>query len=328
MTNELIVARGACIVAALALVACEKDADDGGRAETTEGAEEAAASPEPAEAEAPPEERDRERVDVTDAGFETPESVLYDPEADVYLVSNIQGSPLDEDDNGFISRVSPEGEVLELKWIDGEAGDFTLNAPKGTAIAGGKLYVADIDTVRVFDRETGEHREDIPIDGAAFVNDLAAGPDGSVYASDTGVGGDFKPIEGKPAVYRIDPQGEVKRFAGGEAVGQPNGLLYDDGLWVADFGSSTVRKLDDEGEVDETWEAPEGGLDGLVATGEGVLLVSSWEGSAIYAREDGEVTERFSGLESPADIGFDAKRQRLLVPIFNGNQVTILPLQP
>ena len=62
----------------------------------------------------------------------TPESALHDPEADVYLVSNINGGPCDRDDNGFISRVSPDGQVLDLKWIDGADPGVTLHAPKGS----------------------------------------------------------------------------------------------------------------------------------------------------------------------------------------------------
>ena len=49
---------------------------------------------------------------VADVGFATPESVLHDEAADVYLVSNINGEPLEEDGNGFISRLSPDGDVF------------------------------------------------------------------------------------------------------------------------------------------------------------------------------------------------------------------------
>ena len=47
-------------------------------------------------------------------GFRTPESVLYDPKADLYLVANIHGDPSARDVNGFISRISPEGQVVAL----------------------------------------------------------------------------------------------------------------------------------------------------------------------------------------------------------------------
>src|SRR6266851_4924042 len=42
-------------------------------------------------------------------GFLTPESVLHDPVQDIYFVSNINGGPTTKDNNGFISRVRPEG---------------------------------------------------------------------------------------------------------------------------------------------------------------------------------------------------------------------------
>ena len=55
---------------------------------------------------------------LEDVGFDTPESVFYDAEADVYLIANINGSPSAKDGNGFISRVSPVGDLIDLKWID------------------------------------------------------------------------------------------------------------------------------------------------------------------------------------------------------------------
>src|SRR5690349_10065018 len=52
-------------------------------------------------------------------GLSTPESVLYDEMTDVYLVSNIEGQPLDADGKAFISRLTPDGTVATLKWIEG-----------------------------------------------------------------------------------------------------------------------------------------------------------------------------------------------------------------
>src|SRR5688500_6376491 len=75
-------------------------------------------------------------IEVSGVGFAAPESVLHDSVADVYLVSNINGGGRDRDDNGFISRVSPAGELLELKWIDGSSPSVRLSAPKGTTIIG------------------------------------------------------------------------------------------------------------------------------------------------------------------------------------------------
>ena len=77
-----------------------------------------------------------ETVDILlqEVGFATPESVFYDKKNDRYLVSNINGNPTDADDNGFISIVSVDGKVENLKWIDGTAENIQLSAPKGMAV--------------------------------------------------------------------------------------------------------------------------------------------------------------------------------------------------
>lgn len=110
-------------------------------------------------------------------GIATPESVLYDAETDTYLVSNINGAPLDKDNNGYIAELSPDGKTVNAKLIEGGKNKVTLNAPKGSALVGGVLYVADIDTVRMFDRKTGAPKGEIALKGATFANDVAGGPD-------------------------------------------------------------------------------------------------------------------------------------------------------
>src|SRR6201992_901027 len=94
-------------------------------------------------------------------GWATPESVLYDADNDRYLVSNINGKPLDKDNNGFISVLSPDGQITTLKWIEGGKNKVKLDGPKGTALAKGVLYVADITVVRTFDAKTGAPKADI-----------------------------------------------------------------------------------------------------------------------------------------------------------------------
>ena len=91
---------------------------------------------------------------VKDA-FADPESVPDDIESDLSLVSNVNGAVMQKDGNGFISRVSPEGQVLALKWIDGADPKLHLNAPKGMAISAGVLFVADLDRIRKFDSQSG-----------------------------------------------------------------------------------------------------------------------------------------------------------------------------
>ncbi len=61
---------------------------------------------------------------------------------------------------------------------------------------------------------------------------------------------------------------------------------------------------------------PKGGLDGIVKASD-FLYVSSWEGQAIFKGKIGGAFEPvLSQLKAPADIGFDKKRSRILVPRF------------
>jgi hypothetical protein len=118
---------------------------------------------------------------ATVEGFQTPESVKWDSAQDVYFVSNINGAPNAKDGNGFISRVGPGGRVLDSAFIKG------LNAPKGMALVGDTLWVADIDQVRAFNARTAAPVATVPVPGAIFLNDIAAAPDGSLYVTDTAV---------------------------------------------------------------------------------------------------------------------------------------------
>src|SRR5215216_7786139 len=55
------------------------------------------------------------RVDA----FSGPEAVRYDPDQDVYFVSNFNGDPEALTNKGFISRLRPDGTVEQLRFIAG-----------------------------------------------------------------------------------------------------------------------------------------------------------------------------------------------------------------
>lgn len=267
---------------------------------------------------------------IQNVGLQTPESVLYDATGDVYLVANINGNPADRDGNGFISRISPNGRTVTLKWIDGTKSGVTLNAPKGMAIARGTLYVADITAVRMFDRRTGRFKGSIDIPGATFVNDLAAGPDGSVYVTDSGMKPDFSP-SGTDAVYRIMLDGKIDTVAKRTQLKHPNGVTVrpDGKLAIVNFDKpGLVVILGLNGQVLSTWTMPAGQLDGVEALPDGSLLVSSWESSTVYrVTSNGTATAVVENAPSPADFGYDRKRNRILIPLFTKNQVAIHSLK-
>lgn len=268
------------------------------------------------------------RITVADVGFSTPESVLHDTLTDVYIVSNINGAPLDADGNGFLSTISPEGQVMELRWIDGATEGVELNAPKGMAILGDSLYVADIDCVRVFVRSTGAAAGSICFEGATFLNDLTVDDNGLLYVTDTGMqaGADGFEPSGSAAIYQFQRDGSRSTLAEGEQLGNPNGISFGSrGIFVATFGSGQVYQLTPEGSVNPVLDDPQ--LDGIVFTPEGGFLYSSWGAEAVYhVTSTGVKIPVVEGVDAPADIGYDIGRERVLVPLFNQNEVWIVDL--
>ncbi|MDX2019920.1 MAG: hypothetical protein SF187_06745 [Deltaproteobacteria bacterium] len=281
------------------------------------------AEPAPPDAEVP-DTRPLGPIRIGDVGFDTPESALHDGLSDVYLVSNIGGDPFGKDDNGFISMLSPDGVVKQLKFIDGAAKDVTLNAPKGLAIAGDTLYVADIDTVRMFDRTTGKAKGEVKIKGATFLNDIAV-MDETVFVSDSGLKPGFKP-SGSDAIHMIK-DGKAKPLLKNKSLAGPNGLVtHGDMLWVVNFGGKTLQMVGMDGKLSGAVEMPEGQLDGVVMLRDGSFLVTSWASSSIYHGKPGSnaaFEAVITDVPSPADIGYDGGRNRVIVPLFQKNVVEI-----
>ena len=263
---------------------------------------------------------------VSDVGFATPESVEYYAAEDVYLVTNINGSPFAVDGNGFISKVKPDGTVVKLKWIDGARKGVTLNGPKGAAITGKNLFIADGNQVQVFALPSGKQKKSITLKGSTFLNGITPGPKGSVYVTDSGYNDGFTP-NGTDAIYQVWANGKYKAIFKDKDIGHPNGIWDDHGkLLVNTFGSGIVFSVDRSGNKSTMPTPPNGGLDGLVLLKDGRLLVTSWGGSALYAMDKkGDYSVMAGSLDAPADIGIDTKRHRVLIPLFKQNKVVILP---
>jgi sugar lactone lactonase YvrE len=263
--------------------------------------------------------------------LQTPESVLWDQSADVYFVSNINGNPSVKDNNGFISRVKPDGAIDSLHFIQGGRGGVTLNAPKGLAVRGDTLWVTDIDAVRAFNRVTGAPIASVAVPGAVFLNDPAFGPDGSLYITDTGIGFDAKGNMSHPGpdrIFKVAPDRKVSVAAQGDTLKGPNGITWDAAnnrfIVVANNGPYVFGwKPGDSGPA--VIATGPGGFDG-VELADGMLYVSSWNDSTVSMYETGKEVRVISGVASPADIGYDAKRHRILIPVFLANRVEIWQL--
>ena len=264
------------------------------------------------------------------AGFSTPESVRWDEIRDVYWVSNINGNPNQKDNNGFISRLRADGTVDSLKFIAGGVNGVTLNAPKGIAMQGDTLWVSDIDALRAFDAISGAPIASVDLRRlrAVFLNDVIVGDDGAVYITDTGIRFDSRGRMTKPGrdrVFRVEG-GTASLAFEADAMGGPNGIAWDAGRGRFVIGPFSDRNLYTwkRGDLQPTaLTAGPGGYDGIEVIGDGRILVSSWSDSAVHLFSGESHRRLITGKPSPADIGWDAKRNRVLIPLFSDNVVEI-----
>lgn len=266
-------------------------------------------------------------------GLQAPESAVFDADQDLYFVSNINGEGTAKDNNGFISKVSPEGKIDQLKFIEGGSKGVVLNGPKGLALSGDLLWVADIDVVRAFDRKTGVSRKNVDLAplGAAFLNDVTVAPDGFVYVTDSGLHFDDKGNSTHPGpdrLYRISDDGTVKIVVDDMTINGPNGVVWDaeqKQFLIASLNGKNLYSWSPQKKL-SVYSSGVGGFDGIVLLGHGRLLVSSLDASGVFLFENGKSTAVITGIETPADISLDARRNRLLIPSFSLNHLEIWQL--
>lgn len=252
------------------------------------------------------------------AGFETPESVLPGGDGKTLFVSNVSGAPDQKDAKGFISKMSPEGKVITLKWVDG------IDAPKGMALHGGKLYVSNIDELVEIDEASGKITQRYKGEGGKFFNDLAVDKDGRIYVADTGTN----------RIYRLEG-GKLDVWLESPGLKNPNGLLVvGDNLIVAAWGTMTDGwatkvpghllsvSLADKSIANLGDGTPVGNLDGLEPLGDSAYLVSDWmSGKVFRIASSGKADVLLSLNPGTADLGYDAKSRTMFLPMMKDNKV-------
>lgn len=246
--------------------------------------------------------------------FDTPESVCFDVQNNVYYVSNIGGkNPVEKDGNGFISKLSPDGKIIQLKWIEG------LNAPKGMGIHNGFLFVTDIDKLIIIDISISEIEEEILFTGAKFLNDVAIGGDGVVYISDSQTSTFYKFIKGTFNPLVSDTSFEF-----------PNGIIADGKTLVAGAGNFIIRIDPATGKWEKIIDNT-GGIDGLAKINDGEYLISDWSGKihVVYTGKEKELILDTTPIEgrNAADFYYSSGDKLLLVPTFFSNSVACYKLK-
>jgi hypothetical protein len=232
-------------------------------------------------------------------GFTFPESVGCDAREGVLYVSQFGGTQLNpaaKDGTGFISKLAPDGRVLEQR-----AFNETFNKPKGITVRGERLWVTDIDSVWVFNTRTKQGRK-LPIPGIQFADDPAVV--GSVlYVSDNR----------SDTLFRIEPadfldagvQPKISAAFTGKGV-NPNGLwpARDGSLIIVGFGDQPrgIQAMAPDGTL-RTIVQPFGKLDGVQQLHDGTLLITDWSaGHLAHWSLPGGLVALAKDFKGPADF--------------------------
>ena len=251
-------------------------------------------------------------------GFSAPESVEWDAGAGLFYVTNMGADPMAKDGDGYIGTLGADGVIKTDKWVTG------LDAPKGMAIQGGKLFTADIDQLVEIDIASGQVTNRYPAAGAVLLNDIIAAPDGRVFVSDT-FGNSVWVLEG----------GAMAIFAQDPMLMGANGLTLDgNALIVANLGDVsqgfdkikpgmvvsvdlTTKAITAYGSAD-----PSGVLDGVEPDGAGGVLITDNMGGRLLQQAPGGAAVQVGTLEpGAADLEFVADQGLVVVPLTPSNTI-------
>jgi hypothetical protein len=208
------------------------------------------------------------------AGFANPESVVPSARGDFLYVSNVAGDAEARDGNGFISKVAPDGRILEREWARG------LDAPKGLALVGDRLFASDLTALVEIDAKSGALLARHEASGSGFLNDVALAPDGSVLVSDSKTARIYAWRDGGMVVWLEDP-----------LLRSINGLLVEPERLVVATMQGRLLAVDWRTHAITPLAEGLGDADGVAALGGHAYLVSEWPGRLFHVAPDGQVTE-------------------------------------
>ena len=277
------------------------------------------------------------------------ESCSYDPTRNVIVVPNRGVGQNVQANNAWVSFINHDGSVHTARWIGIQnPGDqrsnstppLVLNEPFGSDIANGILYLADRDggtgpndpavsVVRRFNMKTGAPAGETRVDKSTGFNDLEASDDGTVYATQTGVGGQ-NPDATTWQVWKITPDGNASIFVQGAPLRQPNGIAFDEkgNIVVVNIGNNEVLTFGQDGKLLKTENAVQAGNDGLVIMKDGTKYISSVTLGGVSRIRPGRPAELIAqNIPNPASMCYDAGANQLVIPMNANNGLAFIPLK-
>ena len=277
------------------------------------------------------------------------ESCSYDPARRVIVVPNRGVGQNVRTNDAWITFLNHDGSVHTSRWVGVQnSGDqrnnmtppLVLNEPGGSDIANGTLYLADRDggtgpndpsvaVIRRFNMQNGMPGIPIRVDKSTGFNDLEVSDDGTIYATQTGAGGQ-NPDATTWQIWKITPDGTASIFAQGAPMRQPNGIAFDPqgNIVVVNIGTEDVITYSKDGRPLRTEKAVQSGNDGLVIMRDGTKYVSSvvlGGVSRIRPNRPAELIAR--NIPNPASMCYDPDANQLVIPMNANNALSFIRLR-
>ncbi len=276
------------------------------------------------------------------------ESCSYDPTRGVLVVPNRGVGQNVQTNNGWISFINHDGSVHTARWVGIQnPGDqrnnlnprFVLNEPTGSDINNGMFYVSDRDggtnpndplvaVIRRFYMSNGAPAGETRVPGSAGFNDIEVADDGTIYATNTGAGGQT-PDPATWQVWKITPDGAASIFIQGAPLRQPNGIAFDPqgNVVVINIGNNDVLTFSPAGALLRTEKAVQPGNDGLVVMPDGTKYVSSVQQGGVSRIRPGQPAELIAqNIPNPASMCYDSGANQLVIPMNANNAMAFIPL--
>jgi hypothetical protein len=275
------------------------------------------------------------------------ESCSYDAGRGLIVVPNRGVGQAVQTNNAWISLLNHDGSVHTARWIGIQNPDqrgslnppLVLNEPLGSDIASGILYLADRDggtgpnvptvsVIRRFNMQTGAPAGETRVDRSTGFNDLEVADDGTIYATQTGTGGQT-PDPMSWQVWKITRDGNASLFVQGAPLRQPNGIALDPqgNIVVVNIGSTEVLTFSPAGQLLRTEHAVQAGNDGLVIMSDGTKYVSSVQNGGVSRIRPGRPAELVAqNIPNGASMCYDAGANQLVIPMNANNALAFVPL--
>ena len=257
----------------------------------------------------------KEPVKIT--GLKSPESVVQAKDGTIYI-SEI--NEFGKDGDGQISKVDKTGNVTVFA--------TGMDDPKGLAVIGDKLYVADKNKVLEVNKDGTwkVYGAQMAFPGTpVFLNDIEVDKLGNLYVSDSGdlkSGGQIYKIAkgGAPITVVVDSKNPD--------ILAPNGLLFEgrNNLLSVDFESGNLYRVNLSTGATTKLAAGFGGGDGMVKTKAGKIYISDWKAGKVYKVAAGKAHVVKEGYQAAADIALTKDEKFIMVPDMKAGELDFVPL--